>query len=175
MRERRRGCAGVARLSKRPFVALFERRDAMLGETDSDMPRIPLVLTVMANDNPFRTLEAEQLDRLAQQHGFKRKGPRNWVRRTSDFVQLVNLQRSQWSEERYLNFAMWPLALGEPPTVAESKFHFRTRAEKMAPDLAGFFACADRLSTLDDLRATKASGEISCLMTGPMQALLSQA
>ena len=121
-------------------------------------------------------MEAEQLDRLAQQHGFKRKGQRNWVRRTSDFVQLVNLQKSQWSSEvRYLNFAMWPLALGEPPTLAESRFHFRTRGERMASDLDGFFACADRLRTLDDLRATKASGEISCLMTGPLQALLSKA
>jgi hypothetical protein len=129
----------------------------------------------MVDGNPFRMLEAEQLDRLAQQHGFKRKRQRNWVRRTSDFIQLVNLQRSQWSDERYLNFAMWPLALGEPPTVAENKFHFRTRAEKMAADLDGFFACADRLGTLDDLRAATASGEISCLMTGPMQALLSRA
>ena len=128
----------------------------------------------MADGDPFRRVDAEQLDRLAQEHGFKRKGQRNWVRRTSDFVQLVNLQRSQWSEDRYLNFAMWPLALGEPPTVAESKFHFRTRAEKMATDLDGFFACADRLSTLDDLRAATASREVSCLMTGPMQALLSQ-
>ena len=132
----------------------------------------------MVDENLFRTLEAEQLDRLAQQHGFKRKGQRNWVRRTSDFVQLVNLQRSQWSSEvRYLNFAMWPLALGEPPTFAESKFHFRTRGERMATDLDGFFACADRLRTLGDLRAATASGpgRISCLMTGPMQALLSQA
>jgi len=131
----------------------------------------------MADDNPFRTLEAEQLDRLAQQHGFKRKGQqRNWVRRTSDFVQLVNLQRSQWSDERYLNFAMWPLALDEPPTFAESKFHFRTRGESMgASDLDSFFSAADRLRTLDDVRAAKASGEISCVMTGPMQALLSQA
>ena len=129
----------------------------------------------MVDNNLFRRVDAEQLDRLAQEHGFKRKGQRNWVRRTSDFVQLVNLQRSQWSEDRYLNFAMWPLALGEPPTVAESKFHFRTRAEGMgATDLAGFFSCADRLSTLDDVRAATASREVSCLMTGPMQALLSQ-
>jgi hypothetical protein len=129
----------------------------------------------MVDENLFRMLEAEQLDRLAQQYGFKRKGQRNWVRRTPDFVQLVNLQRSQWSDERYLNFAMWPLALGEPPTFAESKFQFRTRGEKMATDLDGFFACADRLRTLDELRTATASGEISCLMTGPMQALLSQA
>lgn len=139
------------------------------------MQRTALTWQLMANDNPFRALEAEQLDRMAQQHGFTRKGQRNWLRRTSDFIQLVNLQRSQWSDERYLNFAMWPLALGEPPTLAESKFQFRTRAERMgATDLDGFFSCADRLRTLDDVRAAKASGEASCVMSGPLQALLSQ-
>ncbi len=141
------------------------------------MQRVTTSGRVMSDENVFRSLEAEQLERLALQHGFKRKRPRNWARRTSDFVQLVNLQRSQWSSEvRYLNFAMWPLALGEPPTFAESKFHFRTRGEKMATDLDGFFACADRLSTLDGVLAATASGpgRVSCLMTGPMQTLLSR-
>jgi hypothetical protein len=131
---------------------------------------------VIWDENVFRSLEAEQLERLALQHGFNRKRPRNWVRRTADFVQLVNLQRSQWSDERYLNFAMWALALGEPPTFVEYKFHFRTRGEHMAPDLDGFFSVADRLRTLDDVRAATASGpgRISCLMNGPLQALLSR-
>jgi hypothetical protein len=140
------------------------------------MQRVTLVRRVMSDENVFRALEAEQLERLALQHGFKRKRPRNWVRRTSDFVQLINLQKSQWSEERYLNFAMWALALGEPSTLAENKFHFRTRGEKMAADLEGFFSAADRLRTLDDVRAATASGpgRISCLMNGPLQALLSR-
>jgi hypothetical protein len=71
---------------------------------------------------------------------------------------------------------MWALALGEPPTFVEYKFHFRTRGQHMAPDLDGFFSVADRLRTLDDVRAATASGpgRISCLMNGPLQALLSR-
>jgi hypothetical protein len=129
----------------------------------------------MEND-PFSSVDPADLDRLAQQHGFKRKGRRNWVRRTSDFIQLVNLQHSQWSsEQRYLNFALWPLSMGEPPSFAESKFHFRTRAERMgAVDLPSFFACADGLNTLRELHAADVAGRISGLMTKELRASLPQ-
>jgi hypothetical protein len=125
--------------------------------------------------NLLAKVGAEELDQLAQQHGFKRKGQRNWLRRTADFVQLVNIQRSQWSSaDQYLNFALWALAFGEPPTIAESKFHFRTRAESMgATDLASFFSCADGLSTLVGLHAADGSGQIAGLMTRNLRTLLS--
>ncbi|MGE0660785.1 MAG: DUF4304 domain-containing protein [Reyranellaceae bacterium] len=89
------------------------------------------------------------LHEKAIDHGFRRHRRQNWVRRTDDFIQLINLQNSAWSREvNYLNFALWPLALGEPPTHAENKFHFRMRAN--SPD--ELFAAADELRTLDDLR-----------------------
>lgn len=125
-------------------------------------------------DNPFWRTNSEKLDALAQRHGFKRRGQQNWVRRTSDFVQLINLQRSQWDHEgRYLNFALWPTALGEPPTLAESKFHFRTRAESVgATDLAGLFSAADRLDTLAALREAVASKTVAGLTTKALRDLL---
>jgi len=125
-------------------------------------------------DNPFWRTNGDELDALAQRHGFKRKGKQNWVRRTTDFVQLINLQRSQWADEgRYLNFALWPLALGEPPSIAESKFHFRTRGESMgAIDLTSVFSGADALTTLDELSAAEASGRLSGLMTRELRELL---
>jgi len=124
-------------------------------------------------EQAFSNFDCDALDGMAKRHGFKRKGARNWHRRTTDFLQLVNLQRSQWSRDVvYLNFAMWPLALGEPPTLSESKFHFRTRAESMgAFDLASFFAVVDELNTLDDLREAEESGRISCLITKDLRAL----
>lgn len=127
-------------------------------------------------DNPFSKLDAEEIDRVAGEHGFKRRGQRNWVRRTADFVQLVNLQRSQWSpDDHYLNFALWPLAFSEPPTIAESKFHFRTRAERMgATNLSEMFARADALATLAQLRTAEASGQISGLVTLKLRDLLAQ-
>ena len=104
--------------------------------------------------NPFSRVDAEALDREAQRYGFTRKGRRNWIRRTRDFIQLVNLQHSQWSaDDHYLNFAMWPLAMGEPPTIAESRFQFRTRGERLgANDLPSFFLAVDGLQTLEELR-----------------------
>jgi hypothetical protein len=124
----------------------------------------------------FAKVGAEELNQLAQQQGFKRKGQRKWLRRTADFVQLVNVQRSQWSsEDQYLNFALWALAFGEPPSIAESEFHFRTRAEDMgATDLASFFSCANELSTLVGLHAANASKRIAGMMTKDLRALLLQ-
>lgn len=126
-------------------------------------------------DNPFWRTNGEELDALAHRHGFRRRGKQNWVRRTSDFVQLINLQRSHWADEgRYLNFALWPLALGEPPSLAESKFHFRTRAESLANDLPGVFARVDALTTLDELSAAEAAGRVPGLMTRKLRELLPQ-
>ncbi|MCL6739833.1 DUF4304 domain-containing protein [Sphingomonas sp. RB56-2] len=128
----------------------------------------------MAEDNPFSKLNPEELDRAAQQHGFTRKGQQNWVRRTADFVQLVNLQKSQWSsDDHHLNFALWPLAIREPPTVAESKFKFRTRGEDLgASDLATLFAAADELNTLSDLRDAERAGRVTGLMAKDLRDLL---
>ncbi|MBL8578911.1 MAG: DUF4304 domain-containing protein [Mesorhizobium sp.] len=90
----------------------------------------------------------QEVDERAILLGFKRRGKQNWARRTRDFVQLINLQNSAWSDDvNYLNFALWPLAFGEPPTLAESKFHFRVRADS----LQTVFGLADELKSLSDL------------------------
>ena len=128
----------------------------------------------MTGSNPFLKISPEEIEAAALLHGFKRKGQRNWVRRTPDFVQLVNLQRSQWSaDDHYLNFALWPLAIGEPPTIAESKFLFRTRGERLgANDLASLFSEIDKLKTLADLRDAERTGRVAGLMTKELRALL---
>jgi hypothetical protein len=93
---------------------------------------------------------------LALAHGFKRRGKRNWLRRTDDFIQLLNLQGSQWAKnDNYLNFALWPLALGEPPVIAEHKFHLRMRAgSASAETVEDVFTLLDgRMRTLKGLRS----------------------
>ncbi|WP_413717937.1 DUF4304 domain-containing protein [Silicimonas sp. MF1-12-2] len=122
----------------------------------------------------FSDLDAVELDRLARQNGFRTMGSRTWARRTAEFVQVVNLQRSQWSNEtRYLNFALWPLALGEPTSFAESKFHFRTRAESMAArGLREFFTEADKLTTLVELAEALETNRISGLVSKDLRPLL---
>jgi len=127
----------------------------------------------MKNANPSARLYPDEIDVIASQYGFRRRGQRNWVRRTPDFMQLVNLQHSQWDgQTRYLNFAMWALALGEPPSIAESKFHFRTRAESLgARDLSDLFKIADGLQTLADLRIAVREKRVSGLCSRHLQEL----
>lgn len=87
--------------------------------------------------------------------GFRRCRPRNWVRRTADFVQLVNLQRSQWSkEDSYLNFALWPTLMGEPPSLTENTFPFRLRVEGIdGYDISAFLLRLERdFGSLNRLR-----------------------
>lgn len=121
--------------------------------------------------------DAELVRQLAEGLGFKRRGNRNWVRRTPDLVQLVNLQLSQWAAgENYLNFAVWPLALGEPPSIAESKFLFRIRAEDLgAADEASFFdIIARQFDTLDQLRSALASRPMNAMVHRDLRTLIAQ-
>ncbi len=128
----------------------------------------------MPDYNDFNKLDQSDIDRLAIEHGFRKRGARTWWRRTEDFVQVVNLQKSQWSKDiSYLNFALWPLEFGEPPTLAESKFHFRTRAEVMkVGNLEGFFEEAGNLTTIAELAAALKAKRISGLVSKELRPLL---
>ncbi|TPL81577.1 DUF4304 domain-containing protein [Mesorhizobium sp. B2-3-13] len=113
--------------------------------------------------------DPDEVHEGATRHGFKRRGKQNWYRKTDDFVQLINLQKSSWSSDaNYLNFALWPLVFGEPPTLAESKFHFRMRAD----DIQTLFAVAEDLRSLDDLARNRA--RITGLTTIALTNLLNQ-
>lgn len=122
-------------------------------------------------------LTPDHIEAFASERGFHRKGQRNWIRRTADFVQLVNLQRSQWAKtDNYLNFALWPLALGEPPAISESKFHFRARMEDICASgrLVDFFREIDgQFDTLSSLRAASAEGRLAgAYLSSQMRSLL---
>ena len=118
--------------------------------------------------------DATAINEAAVRRCFKRKGKASWVRRTADFVQLVSLQGSAWSaDQNYVNFGLWPLAVGEPTTLAESKMMFRTRAEDLgASDFDTLFNAADRLQSLENLRASLAGGSVSGLVSVELRRLL---
>ncbi|NNU80174.1 DUF4304 domain-containing protein [Halovulum dunhuangense] len=128
----------------------------------------------MAPTGPFQRLDEGALDLAARAHGFTRRAGRNWVRQTADFIQLLNLQHSQWApEDRYLNFALWPLALGMPPSLSERRFLFRTRADVPgASDLDEFFAVIDGLRSLAQLRDALGMRRISGLVSKDLRPLL---
>jgi len=113
--------------------------------------------------------DPDEVHEEATRYGFKRRGKQNWHRKTDDFVQLINLQKSAWSNDaNYLNFALWPLAFGEPPTLAESKFHFRMRAD----GIQTLFAAAEELKSLGDLARSRA--RITGMTTIALTNLLNQ-
>jgi hypothetical protein len=128
----------------------------------------------MPHDNGFNSLDQSDIDLLAKEHGFRKRGARTWWRRTADFVQVINLQKSQWLKDiSYLNFALWPLKLGEPPTLAESKFHLRMRAEAMrVRSLESFFEQAEKLTTVTELAAALDAKRISGLVSKELRPLL---
>jgi hypothetical protein len=124
-------------------------------EANDPVPELPRWIE---GERPFTSRDTTELNEAAISHGFLRRGQKNWVRRTCDFVQLINLQHSQWSaEDGYINFAIWPLRFGEPDTLAASKFPFRIRAESVARDLTTLLEVADRFESLTALREAYAA------------------
>lgn len=65
--------------------------------------------------------------------GFKKKA-RTWTRETPDAFQVVNLQKSQFSEQVYVNVAVYLKALGDETSPPEHRCHIRARLERIAPE-----------------------------------------
>jgi len=120
---------------------------------------------------------------VAQQRGFKKRGKTNLVRKLRDVLQLVNLQKSNFSDDWYVNFALWPRAWGEPERVAEHLFPLRGRIEDIVDrpgeaseqDLERFFDVIDtKFSSLESLQSAMSRGELSGLyVKADLKALLS--
>lgn len=64
----------------------------------------------MKTKNPLRLA----LEDVLGPAGFTRKGD-SWYRRSEEIVEVVNLQKSQWGAQFYLNYGIWLRALGEEP------------------------------------------------------------
>jgi hypothetical protein len=63
--------------------------------------------------------------------GFIRRGKRNWIRQSHDVFQLINVQKSQYSDTEYVNIAFWPHIAGSAKTLSEHKFPLRGRVENV--------------------------------------------
>jgi hypothetical protein len=93
--------------------------------------------------------------------GFSRRGD-SWFRRTDETVEVVNLQKSQYGHQYYLNYAVWFRALGEEAFPKEERCHVRMRAGAIVSpeaqlgrllDLESGVADVERRSELADLLA----------------------
>ncbi|MCA9096658.1 MAG: DUF4304 domain-containing protein, partial [Planctomycetaceae bacterium] len=76
-------------------------------------------------------------------HGFKKKGS-TWHRAAGGFIQVFNVQGSQWGKSFYLNLGIYIKALGDKTTPTEYECHIQSRVLRDAEGLA-------RLNTLLNL------------------------
>jgi hypothetical protein len=59
-------------------------------------------------------------------HGFRKKGG-TWWRQLDNFIQIINIQGSQWSKRFYLNLGVYIKELGDKEWPAEYDCHVRVR------------------------------------------------
>jgi hypothetical protein len=63
--------------------------------------------------------------------GFRRR-KETWYRANEDTVTLVNLQKSQWGGQFFVNLAVYLRALGNAASPAEHQAHIRVRLTSIA-------------------------------------------
>ncbi len=99
--------------------------------------------------------------RILEGHGFGRSGG-TFVRRLEEVVQSVELQKSQWGRQYYLNIGFWILALGPIARVRDRDMQIRLRFDLVLPaeerariasllDLDSLLEQHERLSELESL------------------------
>ena len=83
------------------------------------------------------SIEKKQIEDLIKpylkQIGFKKKGA-TWHRLKSDFIQVINIQGSQWSKIFFINLGVYLKELGNEETPVEYKCHIRQRLDSLVPD-----------------------------------------
>ena len=93
---------------------------------------------------------------------FRRTG-KTWSFADDEVVQLVNLQKSQWGNQYYINFAIWLKALGQPPKdLKEHQCHMRLRVSGLVEDDALLKQALDLENQLDDRTRSEALKSILC-------------
>jgi Domain of unknown function (DUF4304) len=67
---------------------------------------------------------------LLKANGF-RKRRRTWWLAQSDTILVINLQKSEWGPNFYINLGVYLRALGTEETPPEYRCHLRTRADRL--------------------------------------------
>lgn len=92
----------------------------------------------------------DAFDKVLRPEGFRRKAD-HWYRRTGELVQLVNLQKSPWGKQYYINIAWWLNDLGTEQFPKEHRSHLRGRCNTF---LSQDRRILDRLLDFEDLSRT---------------------
>lgn len=73
------------------------------------------------------------IDSSLREAGFFQKG-QSWYLSSSDTIIVINLQKSSWDEQYYLNIGFWLNALGEATYPQHNRCHLYYRAENFFQD-----------------------------------------
>jgi len=80
----------------------------------------------------MNTKELQELfDNVLSPAGFRRRRD-TWYKTNDDTIALVNLQKSQWGGQYYVNVALYIRDLGKAVSPAEYQSHIRTRLASIA-------------------------------------------
>jgi Domain of unknown function (DUF4304) len=71
-------------------------------------------------------------DAFAREAGFAKKSG-TWYRRQGEAIIVLQLQKSHWGRQHYVNVALWLLPLGEADHPKEPQCHIRTRLSRLVP------------------------------------------
>lgn len=74
-----------------------------------------------------------EIGRILEQSGFRRRG-QSWLWNGPDGIAVVNLQRSNWANEYYVNIGIWLKALGGSQLPEIHECHLSFRLESLFPD-----------------------------------------
>jgi hypothetical protein len=90
------------------------------------------------NRNPIvKTLESVLIPL-----GFRRERL-SWYSAGEETVRVVNLQKSDWGNQYYVNLAVWILELGVARHPPEHRCHVRVRLSSLVPDSGGLEMALD--------------------------------
>ncbi|MDP1734048.1 MAG: DUF4304 domain-containing protein [Sulfuritalea sp.] len=81
-------------------------------------------------------------------HGFRKSGP-TWHRDCDRMIQVLNIQKSQWGDQFYINLGIYLKDLGSEVRPTEYRCHVRCRVEQLldGEDFSNF----NRLLNFDEL------------------------
>ena len=109
-------------------------------------------------NTPVTKLLIEALGRKLKPAGFKKANAVTWYRRNDETVSVLNLQRSLYGAQYFVNVAIWLNALGDVSSPREQRCHIRFRWEKIVQaddELLSVLTDFEDESMTDEVRSTQ--------------------
>ena len=86
--------------------------------------------------SPEKRHLAELLKPLLKSKGFKKRGA-TWWRHLDGFIQVINIQGSQWSKKFYINLGVYICEVGDKEFPTDPDCHVRRRLEAICGPQSG--------------------------------------